>query len=242
MPLFSPSSYNSHAFLSRMWLDRNSLSAVERKGFVQFFYLTLCGHTESVIAEVIRTRISDARVAIRPDTVPPLKFKSGERLELVSSAPLVESVLQIALALSREAQSAPLSKLIELVSKVFPGKLRDAIGAATYDDLNALAALRNLFAHCRDIIVEFEIITGGITDWGALEVPIKVLKSAKIVPDQIFGGHNWNELVDVIYSDAAMRYFHSAAQKVECELYRLSNYGPPAFNPRRLPPLPNIDA
>ena len=242
MPLFSPSSINSHAFLSRMWLERDSLSEFERKGFAQFFYLTLCGHTESVIAEVIRNRLLSMRIAIRPDTIPPLNFKTGDHVETIPSAPLVESLLQLIQSVTREAQVAPLTKLIEMISKVFPGNLKDAIGASTYDDLQALASLRNLFAHSRDIILEFEFQTNSISDWGALEKPIKAMKTAKLVPDRAFNGHNWNELVDIIYSDEALRYFHSAAQEVELALYKLSAYGPPNFNTRRLPSLPNIDA
>jgi hypothetical protein len=225
-----------------MWLERDSLSEVERKGFVQFFYLTLCGHTESVIAEMIRTRLTDVRIAIRPESVAPLKYNTNSHVEVVSSAPLVESVLQLAQATIREAQNAPLSKLIELIAKVFPGKLKDTIGATSHDDLTALAALRNLFAHSRDIILEFEFGSGAITDWGALEIPIKVLRSAKLVPDGKFGGHNWPDLVDVVYSEEAMRYFHAATQKIEIKLYELSAFGPAAFNTKRLPPLPNIDA
>ncbi|WP_156924402.1 hypothetical protein [Derxia gummosa] len=241
MPLYSPSSRNSHAFLSRIWQDREHLSETEYKGFVQFFYLMLCGHTECVIAEIIRIRLEHVKVAIRHSSVAPVQFKTGDHVETVSSAPLVDSVLQLTEAIRREAQTAPLRKLIELIPKVFPCKLKDVIGDSSVADLEALAALRNLFAHSRDFVVEFELSSSAISDLGPLEKPIKVLKSANLVSNEPFGGRNWNELVDAIHSDEALRYFYKAAQRIELEIYKLGTYGPSNFNIRRLPPLPDID-
>lgn len=45
------------AFLAKAWEMREDLLDYERRRFAQFFYLTVCGHLESVIISHIKMRL-----------------------------------------------------------------------------------------------------------------------------------------------------------------------------------------
>src|SRR5574341_571955 len=173
----------SKAYLARVWESRHQLQDYERRGFAQFFYLTVCGHVESVLALVIKRRLNSIRFMLSWEKLGPVEFKDGDQLHLCALKPVVESLVQVVEALKVDADSAPLRKLIELFGRVFPQALKDVVGADLYDDLIALADLRNLFAHGRDLVMEFEDPFGGqgSLERNQLRIPAERLHRAGII-------------------------------------------------------------
>jgi len=143
-----------------------------------------------------------------------------------------------------EVASSSLSKLIEIFGRIFPDSLRDILGGALYDELDAIAALRNVFAHGRDLTIEFE--SGpefssfrGVLDGNPLRKPALRLHQAGIITDFEIDGVNYSDFLAAFYSDEAMRHFYTAVENIEERLQKFSTFEPERMCSSRspLPPL-----
>lgn len=211
----------SKAFLSKAWEARSELLDYEKRGFAQFFYLTICGHAESLLASIITTRLLFIRTdtAINWGTLPSMQYQNNDVAHECPVEPVIASIKQIANSLKNETDSAPLSKLFALHDRTFPQKLKDIVGAELWADLDALASLRNLFAHGRDLIMDFDVDENfgfkGILDGNALMKPAQRLLKAGIIKNLDINGQNHHEFHGIFYGDAAMVYFYHAVQSIE---------------------------
>jgi hypothetical protein len=209
----------SKAFLSKAWEARNDLLDYEKRGFAQFFYLTICGHAESLLAKIITTRLLFIHTLVHWEELPPMPYENDDVTQTCSLEPVITSIKQIAKSLERETESASLNKLIELHGRTFPQKLKEIVGAKLSADLDALASLRNLFAHGRDLIMDFDIDENfdfkGTLDGNILKHPAQRLHEAGIIKDFDINGQNHHEFHAIFYGDAAMLYFYNAVQSIE---------------------------
>jgi hypothetical protein len=239
----STSNFNK-AYIAVAWESRKNLEDYERRGFSQFFYLTICGHIENTLSAIIKARVHSIRYMFVWNTVPPLRYNhDGVDCQYDQKA-VAESLLKIIAGVERDTESAPLSKLIELHNKViFQKSLRDIIGPELWNDLDALASLRNLFAHGREIFVEFDawLVEGKISlNGNPLQKPAKRLYHAGIIGDlNDITGQNCDDFHALFYSDEALLYFYQAVQQIEDSLASSIEF-PPEKTRRFFIPLPDL--
>lgn len=227
---FISTSTFSKSFLAKAWEARRELLDYEKRGFAQFFYLTLCGHIESELAFTIVRRLHFISRIVRWDALPPMKYKNQDVEQECPLDPLIQSIQQIAQRLEADVESAPLSKLIELFGRVFPESLRDILGSELFEDMNSLAVLRNIFAHGRNLTMDFEgedwSSFKGTLDGNALKKPAERLYHAGIITSFDINGENYNDFHASFYSDDAMLYFYKAVQSIEARLESFSPFPP----------------
>ena len=222
-------SYFSKAYIAVAWGTRNELQESERRGFSQFFYLAICGHIESILSSIIKARVFSIRHMFRWEALPPQEYHEEDTIYHCDQKPIVESLWKIILLVAHDTENAPLSKLIELYNKTFQENLREIIGKELYEDLDALASLRNLFGHGRDIFVEFDDPFGegkANLDKNPLQKPAKRLHHAGIIKNFDITMQNYIEFHASFYSDDALLYFYKAIQKVEDKLANSLEFPP----------------
>jgi len=231
----------SKAYLSVAWKNRDQLKEYERRGFAQFFYLTLCGHIEGVLAALIKARLQSVTHMVRWETLPPAEFNAYGKIQSCRLDPLIESLRRLLSSISDEAQSAPMAKLIELHGRIFPQKLSDILGPDLHQDLLALNSLRNLFAHGRDMFMEFDdpFVGKGTLAGNPLQLPAQRLLAAKIIKCLNITGQNHNEFQAQFFDDDALLYFYNAVQEIEKRLDASRTFLPESVVPS-IPALPTI--
>ena len=122
--IFISTSVFNKAYLKRAWAERGALADYERRGFAQFFYLTICGHLESLIAEVIKARLRSIRTMLPWDQLGVMEYtKDGERYSC-SLQPLVSSLFALLGSSEETAEQAPFEQLRKLYSKTLSGPWR----------------------------------------------------------------------------------------------------------------------
>lgn len=226
----SPTNRYSKSYLAKAWVGRKDLPENERRGFAQFFYITICGHLESLIVSIIKARLRFVSTFVRWDELPAFKYEDDDGEHYYSLEPIIQSVKQISKLLEKEVEAATLSKLISLYARVFPDNLKKIIGTDLYDDIESLAVLRNIFAHGGDMFMEFEIDEGstftGYLDGNPLNKPVDRLIRAGVIKNKQINGNNHGEFHAIFYSDEAMLYFYKAVQAIETSLASASNFIP----------------
>lgn len=238
----SPSGFST-AFLTKAWQERTSLTFYERRGFGQFFYLTICQHLEHVLSTQIKMRLEFMRNILADDRLPPIKFVDGETTHECPVTPLCESLRVLTSSTIGDCETAPLRKLVDIHRSVFPQKLSEIIGKELNRDLDALAALRNLFAHGRDLFMDFDDheIRKGTPDGNPLKLPAQVLCAAGIIDSSNITGQNWQDFHDTFYSDKALLYFHTSVKNIEQRLREFHPFLPEVKLPM-LAKFPEIEA
>ena len=220
----------SKSFLAKAWDARKELLDYEKRGFAQFFYLTLCSHIESELAFTITRRLHFISRIVRWEDIPLMKWKNQEIEQECPLDPIIQSLKQITRRLEADVESAPLSKLIELFGRVFPESLRVILGPELFDDMDSLATLRNIFAHGRNLTMEFEgedwSSLKGTLDGNALKKPAERLYRAGVIKGFDINGANYNDFHASFYCDDAMLYFYKAAQSIETQLESFTPFPP----------------
>lgn len=244
--LFCGTTGFNKSYLAIAWNARHDLTNSERRGFAQFFYLTMSGHVESVLSKIMEARL----ISVQHLNLQSPLFHSAEGTQASDcDLPVHDSLLGIVSSLRSEVEIAPLGKLMTLHKRIFQKSLQDVIGRELYEDLNALGALRNTMAHGRDLYLEFDEarskpneLGGPITlDGNPLKKAAERLKIAGIsnicVSD--IDTLNWDEFFADFYCDDALLYFYKAVIQIEDRLRSSSNYPPEAML-SYVPPLPNL--
>jgi hypothetical protein len=236
------SSVFSKSYLAKAWEARSELLDYERRGFAQFFYLTICGHIESQLASVISGRLTSIYRTINWDDLPPFQLGIDGVDHKCSLEPVTRSLRQIARHVEGIVDDAPLGKLMEIFAWVFPEKLRDLIGSELHEDMIALADLRNIFAHGRQIFMDFygedfSELRGSL-DGNPLKTPANRLLKVGIIKNLEITGQNHNDFYAVFYGDDAMLHFYRAANSIEEKLEANSTFLPERyFKHSKLPSL-----
>jgi hypothetical protein len=124
--------------------------------------------------------------------------------------------------LELDVNSAPLCKLIESFNNIFPENLKNLIGADLDSDIRALANLRNLFAHGRNLMMEFEVSDSftlkGTLDSNQLKLPAERLYKAGLIKNFDMDSINYNEFHSIFYSDEVLLYFYKAIENIDIKL------------------------
>ncbi|MGJ0485707.1 MAG: hypothetical protein ACR65R_14440 [Methylomicrobium sp.] len=232
------------AFLAKAWEDRHKLLDYERRGFTQFFYLTICGHIEEVIADILKQRIHFINIAIDWEQLPPMNYRDGDITHTCPIEPVVKSIKNLASTLISEVNSAPYAKLSELYVKLFGASIGKIIGNDLEQDIKALTTLRNIFAHGRNLYMKFEVDESwahiGTLDGNILKQPSQRLYDVGIIKNLNITGQNYHDFQALFYSDEVMLHFYNAASQAEKHLTEATTFLPE----RKWPgpqPLPDLN-
>ena len=234
----------SKAYLSSAWERRADLEDYERRGFVQFVYLTICGHLEDVIAQTINKRCHSIRHMLLWDQLPPKQYKNNGTEQQCGQTPVWKSLLNLINDLERETLTAPLGKLTQLYNRCFDNSLKTVVGDEPYADLDAIASLRNLFAHGRNLYFDSSgnSLADSITfDSNPIQKPALRLHAAGIIADMNFTHQNVEELRSAIYGDDAILHFYNATKLIEQAIVDSIEFAPEKDS-LFIPPLPEIEA
>ena len=219
------------AFLVKAWEARDELLEYERHGFAQFFYITTCAHIESVLINCIKIRLYSIG-NFKWETEDPCKFDINKKVHLCPFDPIISSIRHIASSLEDSIENAPLSKLIKVYNDVFPETLSSVVGKELKKDLDALAKLRNIFAHGRDIFIEFEnedpSNLKGTLDDNPLQYPAQRLQAAGIISCTTSETtlQNHHEFTSVFFCDEAILHFYNIVREIESLLKECFSFLP----------------
>ncbi|MEP0881716.1 hypothetical protein NDI49_09165 [Trichocoleus sp. ST-U3] len=171
-----------------------------------------------------------------------MQFNDGGQIHHCELKPVIDSVLQIVSLVAKDTENAPLNKLFELYSKVFSQSLKEITGKDLYEDLDALASLRNLFAHGRDLFIEFDgpFPDKATLDNNPLQKPAQRLFKAGIIKDFNITGRNYDKFQALFYSDEVLLYFYRSVQKIEDVLIKSIGFMPEK-SMTYMPPLVDLE-
>ena len=116
---FTSTNHFSKSYLSKAWEARSALTEPERRGFAQFAYLTICGHLEARLAQIVKTRMLFIRTFVHWNQTPALVWQTDSVPATYPIDTYIDSVMLLAAATELEADNAPLSKLTELYDRLF---------------------------------------------------------------------------------------------------------------------------
>lgn len=222
----SSTTYN-RAYLVKVWDGRGGLQDSERYGFAQFIYLTITGHLEACMGELIDRRLMYVRSMTRELRDKSVSYeKDGQQISH-AYGPLYESLQGALDHFQRKAARAPLDNLSELFQDLFGVKMPDLL-KDLHPDLKALAALRNVFAHGRDLWMEFDQSDANllVLDQNPLKLPAERLYAAGILKSLRVDAKTHHEFRVAFYSDAALLHFLAQARRIEGVLKALLVYPP----------------
>lgn len=215
----TPTSMFGTAYLAVAWKDRSKLADGERKGFGQFFYVTICGYLEHFISELIRTRIRTLGGVPASLETQTMTHNFNLKDEVYSAKPLADSLSTLLDSIESELDNAPLQNLIKLHNRVFAATIRDRIGSDLSNDLNALADLRNIFAHGRAWRLNIDFQDGcGTPESTPIHSPAQRLHAAGILTELQFDGKTHIDFTNTFYSDDALLYFYNKVLEIEDKL------------------------
>lgn len=213
-------------FLYKMWKNRHDLSEDERKGFAQYFYITMSGHVESLLVTIIKTRLTTIECEfekLRYNQIPIIKNINREEKKFPMD-PVLSSVISIASSLKNRVETVPLSDLLKIYDEVFSkGELKSVVGGNVKRGLLAISQLRNVFAHGRDILMYFDSDNpNNCDDFSAkldkcsLGEPIKYLQKEKIFDETI----KWNATLSVFFEDKVILHFYEIIRNAQSSLIK----------------------
>lgn len=225
------SSYQGIRFIRKVWHLRGEFNHIEAMGFGQFYYNALSAHLEQVLSKLVRLRLSYLGG--------PGPLGLGRKATGLEHTPpfLAETVTSVANALDAEAGNAPLNKLTELYRRVFGKSMVQALGKDLENDLRVIGALRNLFAHGRQITIdtgEIEPVQGpdGSLKMGSTaigDLPLDAIESQalreagkRLVALGLSKKASPDVWLELMFDDDIMLHFYRATQAVEAALI-----GPP---------------
>jgi hypothetical protein len=126
---------------------------------------------------------------------------------------------------------------------IFSPSLRDVVGNDLHEDLLALGTLRNLFAHGRDLFLEFEdVFTGHASlDNNPIQASALRLHRVGVIKDLKITDQNYDKFQSAFYSDDALLYFYRAAEQIEDKLSKSVTFLPEK-EMWSIPKLPALEA
>jgi len=217
-----PSTAAGRAFLQFTWNRRTEMGEEEAQGFSQFFYISIMGHVEALIAEVIYLRLVGVGEFLFDTRQVTGVHSSNGDMTTVNYDPVRRSISRIIAELSRDTSDKfPFESLVSTYAKIFGRKVKAVVGEQVLQDIGALAKLRNVFTHGREIRFSFRQGDVPATDWddSQLAMPAARLRLAGILPEahkDPFTGHA--ALQSLLFSQPAMLHFYEAAQKFESRI------------------------
>lgn len=247
---YSPTGGYSKSFLQMVWANRAQLEERERRGLIQFLYLTACSHIEHVLQELISARLQFVSERINW-TASSLQTLHGPLPNDEGGLnPVAWTIVCMANSLITQARSAPIQKLQEIYSNIYPTSFKAVVGPELHKDLEALAKVRNHFAHGRQLIVEFNSPPPYLpTDHDRLEADVtksslhhayERLKAIGIQFPEVVNMANRQEWMAVIYSDQAVKYFLRSCTQAEEKLLSANAFCGEASTINTLP-LPSFE-
>lgn len=219
--IYIPTTSFTKAYLEYAWKNRGSLGRYERNGFSQFFYLTISGHIEALMCDVVDRRLMSMRMSVFRDEE--LQEKITDEAERRYAKETYESMRAVLNNFEKRIERTSYNHLRELIPDVFGKKLNTLMGDAARD-LNAIFDLRNIFAHGRYLSANHDA-DDDTYNFSEEKNPLKeaasVLLDAGILKKEKFSLSSHEELIMVFYSDEAMLYFLEKAKFIEDKIKSL---------------------
>lgn len=215
------------AYLQRAWESRSTLTEYERNGFAIFFYLTVTGHVEATMAELIERRLMYSRSVTNKLRDETFKWETQDDEPGYATLPIHDTLVSLISNFMRQLDRSSLNDLITLIQDVFAIKLSDLLEEA-YLDLKALANLRNVFAHGRDFWLRFNQNEANLLslDDNPLQLAAQRLSAAKVLSTLKLDAWTHPDFQRALFSDAAMLYFLGRAREIESRLKGLLSFAP----------------
>lgn len=209
----------TRAYLQRAWESRSTLAEYERNGFSIFFYLTVAGHVEAFMVELMERRLMYSRSVVAKLRDGTFNWETQKDGSGYSTLPIHDTLVGLISQVSGRLEKAALDSLMELFQDVFAIHFSDVLGDL-HLDLKALACLRNLCAHGRDFWLRFNQDEDNLLslDKNPLQLPAQRLLAAKVLPNLKFDAWTHPDFQRALFSDAAMLYFLGRAQEIESKL------------------------
>ena len=231
----------SRAYLRRAWETRSTLADYEKNGFAIFFYLTVTGHVEASMVELMERRLMYTRSVVSRHKEGAFSW-AGTDSPLFPTRPIHDTLMSVIAHFARRIDKASLDSLIELFQDVFAVQLSETLGDS-YLDLKALAGLRNVFAHGREMWLKFVQDEANLLslDRNPLQLPAQRLLAAGVLSTLEFDSRTHNEFQRAFFSDAAMLYFLGRAREIESKLKDVLAFAPEMQVPLMVA-LPNLTA
>lgn len=206
----------TRSYLEFAWTNRSQLSEYERAGFAIFFYTTLFGHIEACLAEVIENRLISIRVVNKKLRDDSFSWKNDPEQAEYPTLPIYESIESLILTQAKQIEKAPINSLSESFQQVFNIKLSSLLGEYN-KDLLALRDLRNVFAHGRDLWLEFnqDDENSASLNNNPLHLPAQRLLNAGIIQNLNILPSDHHEFRLKFFSDEVMLYFLGCAKEIE---------------------------
>ena len=222
----SSTTYN-RAYLVRAWDQRVGLQDYERYGFAQFFYLTVTGHVEASMAEVMERRLMYMRTMFSELRDKSLTWKVEEKDVSYPYTPLYKSLQGAVGSFEERLGYASLESLSQMFQELFDVKLKELMGDLN-PDLQALAKLRNVFAHGRGLWLQYENTDDNllVLDQNPLQQPAQRLLGAGILKTLRVSGREEQAFRAAFYGDAALLYFLEKARAIEERLQTVLVFPP----------------
>lgn len=238
-----PTALFNKNYLKRAWADRSDLSDYERRGFAQFIYITLCGHIETLLSQLIEARLFSIRRMVDDLQGKPFIIQVNNEQKAYSNQPVMNSLEQLFDTVDQEIGRGSFENLKGIFSKMFVRSMVETLGTELSSDVEALFRLRNLFAHGRRLVMEFEGSPPnmkGNMDENPLRLPAQRLQNAGIIKSLGFTQWDYHELQARFYSDDAILYFYDKVLELERVLTKASREFEPDALMFHIQPLPDL--
>ncbi len=159
-----------------------------------------------------------------------MQYTSPAGTQQCSIDPIATTIKSLANGIAAEAESAPLSKLAELYAKAFGRPLNSVLSTELSQDLKALAALRNVFAHGRDLVMEFRHDPNdrlqGTLEENPLQFVVQRLQSVGVMKKVEINGANYDSIWSGFFSDNSLLHFYNAVRSIEISVRAASDFTP----------------
>jgi hypothetical protein len=206
------------AYLEATWARRPELNKYESWGFGQFFYLTLMGHVEGRLAEVIDRRLKSILEVLETAQKRAPEWNLHFSGQSFSCEPAIISARSLVDSVNRDiAENLTFEKLCNSFRTLFGRKVSALVGNETWSGIDSLRKLRNVFAHGRNLSFTYEQDEESAVSWESsqLKSPAEQLVKAGVIKDIKFTSENSAELLAAFFSEPAMLYFYRLVREFE---------------------------
>lgn len=223
----TPSLFAAKSFLAHSWKTHEELEEIQYRGLAQFAYTTMCADIEEVLSRIIELRCKTILSSSMNYHLLEFPYMENGKKTHCDTRIIVESIMRLARSLKKDASKYPFNKLVETYKNLFGKSVADTLSDGLFNDVEAIADLRNLFAHGRPIVYR------GETESFAEELNLsrhpfekvsKRLRAVNILDSKTLAMNETKELEKAIFSPTTIEYFSSSCSEAMSELFEAIDF------------------